>query len=234
MTADASTLDPVHAGEFEHSDTVANQAFGFWIYLMTDLVLFASIFATFAVLSHNYAGGPTGKDLFDLRYLFVETMLLLISSATYGLAVLAPTVIGGLYWKRANRYGAAASILAGEGLVLAFYFGALEVPGILPVVPILLASAAVFVAVSLCSAPGGENAGIVIPIPSGLWPWAAGFALLFILGNDFWAWNREPTLALGLPVWVWYYIGLGIILSIVYLLFLRRTAGPESPARSEL
>jgi cytochrome o ubiquinol oxidase subunit III len=89
MTADASTLDSGHAEEYEHTDTVANQAFGFWIYLMTDLVLFASIFATFAVLSHNYAGGPTGKDLFDLRYLFVETMALLFSSATYGLAVLA-------------------------------------------------------------------------------------------------------------------------------------------------
>jgi cytochrome o ubiquinol oxidase subunit 3 len=89
MTADASTIDSVHAEEFEHSGDVANQAFGFWIYLMTDLVLFASIFATFAVLSHNYAGGPTGKDLFDLRYLFVETMALLFSSATYGLAVLA-------------------------------------------------------------------------------------------------------------------------------------------------
>jgi cytochrome o ubiquinol oxidase subunit 3 len=89
MTADASTLDSVHAGEFEHSDTVANQAFGFWIYLMTDLVLFASIFATFAVLSHNYAGGPRGNELFDLRYLFIETMFLLFSSATYGLAVLA-------------------------------------------------------------------------------------------------------------------------------------------------
>jgi cytochrome o ubiquinol oxidase subunit 3 len=89
MTADASTINSVQAGEFEHSDTAANQAFGFWIYLMTDLVLFASIFATFAVLSHNYAGGPTGKELFDLRYLFVETMMLLVSSATYGLAVLA-------------------------------------------------------------------------------------------------------------------------------------------------
>jgi cytochrome o ubiquinol oxidase subunit 3 len=89
MTADASTLNPVHAGEFEHSDTAANQAFGFWIYLMTDLVLFASIFATYAVVGRNYAGGPTGKELFDLRYLFVETMLLLFSSATYGLAVLA-------------------------------------------------------------------------------------------------------------------------------------------------
>jgi cytochrome o ubiquinol oxidase subunit 3 len=89
MTADASTINPVHAGEFEHSDTAANQAFGFWIYLMTDLVLFASIFATFAVVGRNYAGGPTGKELFDLRYLFVETMFLLFSSATCGLAMLA-------------------------------------------------------------------------------------------------------------------------------------------------
>jgi cytochrome o ubiquinol oxidase subunit III len=89
MTADASTISSVHSAEFEHSDTLANQAFGFWIYLMTDLVLFAAIFAAFAVLSHNYAGGPTGKALFDLRYLFVETMLLLFSSATCGLALVA-------------------------------------------------------------------------------------------------------------------------------------------------
>jgi cytochrome o ubiquinol oxidase subunit III len=89
MTTDASTLDSVASGDSEHSDTVANQAFGFWLYLMTDLVLFASIFATYAVVGHNYAGGPTGKELFDLRYLFVETMLLLFSSATFGLAALA-------------------------------------------------------------------------------------------------------------------------------------------------
>ena len=89
MTADASSINSVHAGEFEHPDTAANRAFGFWIYLMTDLVLFASIFATFAVVGRNYAGGPTGKELFDLRYLFVETMFLLFSSATCGLAMLA-------------------------------------------------------------------------------------------------------------------------------------------------
>ena len=83
MTADASTLDSVHAGEFEHSDTVANQAFGFWIYLMTDLVLFASIFATFAVVGRNYAGGPTGKELFDLSYLFIETMLRCCTAGTW-------------------------------------------------------------------------------------------------------------------------------------------------------
>ncbi|MGA9479930.1 MAG: cytochrome o ubiquinol oxidase subunit III [Desulfobacterales bacterium] len=89
MTTDVSTIDSVNSGEVERADTVANQAFGFWLYLMTDLVLFASIFATYAVVGRNYAGGPTGKDLFDLRYLFVETMFLLFSSATFGLAVLA-------------------------------------------------------------------------------------------------------------------------------------------------
>lgn len=89
MTTDASTINALRTEEYEHTDSVANQAFGFWIYLMTDLVLFAAIFATFAVLSHNYAGGPAGKELFDLRYLFIETQFLLFSSVTYGLAVLA-------------------------------------------------------------------------------------------------------------------------------------------------
>lgn len=79
----------VSSGEFEHPDTIEIQAFGFWIYIMSDLVLFGAIFATYAVLGHNYADGPTGKDLFHLPYAFGETMLLLFSSATYGLAMLA-------------------------------------------------------------------------------------------------------------------------------------------------
>jgi cytochrome o ubiquinol oxidase subunit 3 len=89
MTDDITTFNPVQIGEFERTDTVTNQAFGFWIYVMSDLILFAAFFATFAVLGRNYAGGPTGKELFDLPSLFVETMLLLFSSATYGLALLA-------------------------------------------------------------------------------------------------------------------------------------------------
>jgi cytochrome o ubiquinol oxidase subunit 3 len=89
MTADAFIIDSVHTGEFKHADTVAIQTFGFWIYLMSDLVLFSTIFATFAVIGHNYAGGPTGKELFDLPYTFGETMFLLFSSVTYGMAMLA-------------------------------------------------------------------------------------------------------------------------------------------------
>jgi cytochrome o ubiquinol oxidase subunit 3 len=73
----------------EHHDAGSNKLFGFWIYLMSDCILFASIFATYAVQSHSYAGGPTGKELFELPYVLGETMLLLTSSLTYGLSVLA-------------------------------------------------------------------------------------------------------------------------------------------------
>ncbi len=63
--------------------------FGFWVYLMTDCVLFASLFATFAVLRGNTFGGPSGADLFSLPFVLGETLLLLTSSFTMGLAVLA-------------------------------------------------------------------------------------------------------------------------------------------------
>jgi cytochrome o ubiquinol oxidase subunit 3 len=61
---------------------------GFWIYLMTDCVLFASLFATYAVLRGSTFGGPSSKELFDLPFVLVETLLLLTSSFTVGLAIL--------------------------------------------------------------------------------------------------------------------------------------------------
>ncbi len=73
----------------EHHGPGPNTVFGFWMYLMTDCVLFATLFAAFAVGRHQYAGGPTGQDIFSLRYVAVETFLLLVSSCTYGFAMLA-------------------------------------------------------------------------------------------------------------------------------------------------
>ena len=63
--------------------------FGFWVYLMTDLVMFAALFATFAVLRNNTYGGPPGRDLFNLQFVLSETLLLLSSSFTAGLALVA-------------------------------------------------------------------------------------------------------------------------------------------------
>lgn len=63
--------------------------FGFWFYLMTDVVLFASLFAVFAVLYVGTAGGPTARDIVSMPLVMIETLLLLTSSFTCGLALLA-------------------------------------------------------------------------------------------------------------------------------------------------
>jgi len=63
--------------------------FGFWMYIMTDCVLFATLFAAFAVLHNNTYGGPGIKQLVSLPYVFGETMFLLISNLTYGLGLLS-------------------------------------------------------------------------------------------------------------------------------------------------
>lgn len=66
----------------------SNSIFGFWIYLMSDCLLFASLFATYAVLHLNTAGGPSAKELFSLPFVLGETMILLTSSFTSGIALL--------------------------------------------------------------------------------------------------------------------------------------------------
>ena len=63
--------------------------FGFWIYLMTDLIMFASLFAAFAVLRGATFGGPAEHQLYDLANALTETLILLTSSFTCGLAMLA-------------------------------------------------------------------------------------------------------------------------------------------------
>ena len=83
MTTNDVVLERMH--ESQNSKTML----GFWIYLMTDCVLFASLFATYAVLHGNTFGGPTSKDIFDLPFVLIETLILLTSSFTAGLAILS-------------------------------------------------------------------------------------------------------------------------------------------------
>jgi cytochrome o ubiquinol oxidase subunit 3 len=62
---------------------------GFWLYLMSDCLIFAILFATYAVLGRNYAAGPSPADLFELPLVAINTAMLLFSSITYGFAMLA-------------------------------------------------------------------------------------------------------------------------------------------------
>lgn len=76
--------------EDSHEATANDRVlFGFWVYLMTDLLMFAVLFATYAVLHGNTANGPLAKELFSLPLAFSETIILLTSSFTCGLGMIA-------------------------------------------------------------------------------------------------------------------------------------------------
>lgn len=72
-----------------HQDVFSKNVCGFWLYLMTDCLLFGTLFCTYGVLKNSTFGGPTAKDLYDLGTAFSETMILLFSSVTCGFAVLS-------------------------------------------------------------------------------------------------------------------------------------------------
>ena len=81
-----------HDEHHDHHEVVnANASLGFWIYIMTDLILFCSLFIGFQVLREHSAGGPTQYEVFkeSLGFVFVETLMLLTSSFTFGMAHLA-------------------------------------------------------------------------------------------------------------------------------------------------
>jgi cytochrome o ubiquinol oxidase subunit 3 len=85
-----SSLTLVEASAADHhaNDDGSKTVLGFWIYLMSDCLIFACLFATFGVLADNVAGGPSSKELFGLPYVAAETVVLLVSSFTFGVAAL--------------------------------------------------------------------------------------------------------------------------------------------------
>ena len=86
---------------------------GFWIYLMSDCLVFAALFATYGVLSRSYAAGPSGADLFDLPLVAANTALLLFSSITYGFAMIA------MQWKQVglSQFWLGVTCLLGLGFL---------------------------------------------------------------------------------------------------------------------
>ena len=87
---------------------------GFWLYLMSDCLVFACLFASYGVLGRNYATGPSGAELFELPLVAVNTSLLLLSSITYGFVVIQ---------MQRKRRGATLAWLALTGLLGAGFIG---------------------------------------------------------------------------------------------------------------
>jgi len=97
--AGALTSRDYHLAEEPHPEN--GTALGFWIYLMSDCLIFAALFATYGVLGRAYAAGPTGAQLFDLGLVAINTAFLLLSSITFGFAMLRKQrndVNGTLVW----------------------------------------------------------------------------------------------------------------------------------------
>jgi cytochrome o ubiquinol oxidase subunit 3 len=102
-----------HVSEHAARDLASKRiivGYGFWIFLLSDIIMFSAFFAAFAVLSGETAGGPSGKDLFDLRNVAIETGCLLLSSFTCGVASIGARAHNGLMY-----YG---------GMAVTFLFGA--------------------------------------------------------------------------------------------------------------
>ncbi len=85
-TSQTAEKPQFHLEEDHHPENSTN--LGFWLYLMSDCLIFAMLFATFAVVGRNYAAGPSPADLFDLKLVAINTAMLLFSSITYGFAML--------------------------------------------------------------------------------------------------------------------------------------------------
>lgn len=83
MTNHHSTVDKKH-----EAAATDRTMFGFWVYLMTDLLMFAVLFAVYAVLRNNTLDGPTGRELFSLELALAETLILLTSSFTAGIGMI--------------------------------------------------------------------------------------------------------------------------------------------------
>ncbi|QWT19493.1 cytochrome o ubiquinol oxidase subunit III [Bacillus sp. NP157] len=116
MTLSTTAPAPVRTWHGQADEHAAGGAtsIGFWIYLMSDALIFASLFAVYGVLSRNYAGGPGPKQLFDLTLVAVNTGLLLASSITFGIAMLAMD---------AGRQRATMAWLAVTGVLGAVFLG---------------------------------------------------------------------------------------------------------------
>jgi len=163
-----------------------------------------------------------------------------IATQTFtGLAVLFPTFIGALYWKRMHPTAAMLSIVVGEGLVVASALGWLPTMGTLPVIPIVGIVTFVLIAGSwtIRGRAPTKTARTSRPGPRTL-AWCGMFAGLFVASLDFWDWGTATTSWLGYPAWLWRSIGLCLALAAAFGVFARRedqerrlpTGGGDDPA----
>ncbi len=162
-----------------------------------------------------------------IAYRPVAAILQVATETFTGLAVLFPVTLAMVYWRRTNAWAGFASILTGEVLVVLYHFKLLPAFGLLPVIPVIVVVSLVLVAGSLLwPAQGAEP---LARLSARGWRWVATFGFVFVLGNDFWAWRQATPFWLGLPSWLWYYVGLCLLLFGLIALMIRTGHHSDEP-----
>ncbi|OQY06835.1 MAG: hypothetical protein B6I22_04505 [Desulfobacteraceae bacterium 4572_123] len=149
------------------------------------------------------------------------TILQIATQTFTGLAVLFPTVVFGLYFKKVFPLAAILSIFIGEGALLVFYFKLVPAGPFLPVIWVMLVTFAVYLTTHLVLA--WKCGDLVFRIPG--WIFDPYFYLLsgiFILAMDFWAWKSIQPLFLGVPGWMIYFVVLSALQTLLMVLMVRR------------
>ena len=162
-----------------------------------------------------------------LAYRPPATILQIATQTFTGLAVLFPTVIFGLYFKRVYALPAVLSILTGEAAVLVFYLKWLPPGGFLPVVWVMATAFAVYLIAHLLLCV--RDVALSLRLPGWLtnrYTYLLGG--IFLLGIDFWAWGKMQPIIFGLPFWLWYFVGLSV-LQVVVMGFLIRNEAESVP-----
>jgi len=159
------------------------------------------------------------------------TILQIATQTFTGLAVLFPTVIFGLYFKRRYALPAMLSIITGEAAVIAFYLKWLSAGRFLPVVYVMLIAFGIYLLTYGILA--WKKGHLVFSFPA--WMQSPYFYLLgltFFMGTDFWSWGRVDPVIVGLPLWIWYFVGLSMlqmgIMGVMIYREKRQSAGPDT------
>ncbi|MBT8365534.1 MAG: sodium:solute symporter family protein [Deltaproteobacteria bacterium] len=156
-----------------------------------------------------------------LAYKPPATILQIATQTFTGLAVLFPTVIFGLYFKRVFASAAVLSILCGEGTLIAFYFKWISSAAFLPVIWVMLVTFAVYLIVHTLQSWKEDRLEFNVPEwTTNIYFWL--FTAIFVLAMDFWAWNKIGPTIMGIPIWVGHFVILSALQSIVMMYLIRK------------
>ena len=156
-----------------------------------------------------------------LAYKPPATILQIATQTFTGLAVLFPTVIFGLYLKKVFPLAALLSIICGEGTMLLFYFKLLPAGPFLPVVWVMAVTFAVYLLTH--AALLGSSRKIVFRRPGWLYNrYVYLMGAIFILGMDFWAWNKAQPLIAGVPAWMGFFVLLSAVQTVGMVYMVRK------------